>query len=164
MKVVKRNVSKVNNLRDFFVRELNSEPMSSDIVKESIVNGNRFRVFCHLYDDNLKVVVSVWNEQAGIDLGIREYSILLFSDEKLKIKLPNESVGLAIVELLESYNVSLEPFGSGYSTEWMINDTETTMSKIWFSEDFKYFSITTKEIEPIEETISKEVLLDKLGL
>ncbi len=164
MKVVKRNVSKVNNLRDFFVRELSSEPMSSDIVKESIVDGNRFRVFCDLYDDNLKVVISVWNEQAGVDLGIREYSIPLFPNEKLKIKLPNEIVGLAIVELLETYNVSLQPFANGYSSEWMINDTETTMSKIWFSEDFKYFSITTKEIEPTVETITKEELLDKLGL
>lgn len=166
MKVVKRNVSKVNVLRDFFVKQLSVEPTMMDIVKEGkSEDGTIFRVNCEIINDVINIVISSWNEKTGVDLGIREYVINLFPNEnKVKVRLPHETVGLAIIEALENEGIGCIEFGSGYSCDWIMNDDETKMSKIWFSNDFKYFSITTKDIEPKEETVSKEDLLDRLGL
>lgn len=165
MKVVKRNIVKVNNLRDYFVKELSAEPTMTDVVKEQTIDGNLFRVSCDVINDGIDVVVSVWNEQAGVDLGIREYFISLFNDnEKERIKLPNDTVGLAILECLTNYGVGFTELGNGYISEWIMNDNDTIMTKLWFSNDFTYISISHKQLEPIEKTVSKESLLDSLGL
>jgi len=165
MKVVKRNVVKVNNLKDYFVKELTTEPTMVDVVKEQTIDGNLFRIYCDVVNDGIDLVVSVWNEQTGVDLGIREYFIPLFNDiEKERIKLPNDAIGLAILECLNNYGVSFNQLGDGYISEWIMNDNETQMTKLWFSNDFTYISLTHKQLEPIEQTISKETLLDSLGL
>ena len=166
MRVVKNNRARVNELRDFFVKELSSEPSVMDVVKEARTDdGTVVRVNCEIVDEMIDIVVSAWNDKHGVDLGIREYVIDLFPNtDKVAIKLPNETIGLAIVESLVNNGITFTEFGNGYSFDWIINDNETKTSKIWFSNNFKYFSITTKILQQQEPTISSEYLLDKLGL
>jgi len=165
MKVLKRNLVKVNNLKDYFVKDLTVEPSSLDVVKEQTVNGNLFRVGCEVLDDSIEIVVNVWNENAGVDLGIREYNIPLFRElDKERIKLTNNTVGLAIIEALNNVSVGFTQLGSGYISDWISNEDETVLVKLWFSESFDYMTISRKTIEPVEQTVSKEELLDRLGL
>ena len=165
MKVVKKSIVKVNSLRDYFVKNLSSLSENRfSVTKDYVVDGNNWTVGGAIEGDYFVCGVAVFNEQAGVDLGIRLYEINLFDDEpKSRIRLP-EPVCNILIETLETYECGVSPLGSGVITDSILNDDESVAIKIWIGGDLNYISISRKDMNPTEEDIGEEYLLDKLGL
>jgi len=168
MKVVKKSVSKNLELKDFFVKELDGDLYSKfDVVNSFKSEGNSVTVAVDLQDDYICVVIDVFNERYGINGGVRLYEIPLFEtkNEKIRVVFPYTQIGLSIIECLEGHNIKFEQLGNGVISDWLMSDDENVMAKLWFSNDFKYMSISRKFMNnEKEEIVSKEELLDRLGL
>jgi hypothetical protein len=162
MKVVKKPVSKSYSLSDFFVGEKQTEPNIADVTKQYTDKETSLRTtaWFDLQQDSIYITCSFFNEKVGADLGIKSYRIDLFDrEEKMQIKLPQPIIGYGIIELLESYEVGFGNLGEGLISESLVSDDELITTKIWFSTDGTYMSISRK----IQEEVVSEDLLAKLG-
>jgi hypothetical protein len=171
MKVIKRKYSKIYDLGDFYVKDLEVVPKGLGFEKEQIIQREKGKALLKFYSNidttgeciELAVDFTALDEfgnEAGIYL-TRYYCIPL-SDLKEDTPIKTyEGAIYSIVDALNSEGIGFRKFGTGMTSDWIVLSNGNRVQ--FFIGNDGYMKIIVREDESKEEMIGEEQVIDKIA-